>query len=253
MKRLVLIAGFAAALASPAVAQSYKCVSGELLGGPEGYSCETNAQGEIVSVRPGKSTQTTTRTATRSAPTTRTVTRSATTTHSAPHTHGSNSHNHTHTHTDGTRHSHPHSHGAQHTSHRAAPTVTRTTSRPAPRQRLSYTPPKRPVPRPLPTCDTAYTRLPDTKDGRRQIEVCYADLTPVTVATADSVYARIKSAARKACRGQGFSRYGTNRSCERGAVYDAVMDVNLPALDSLYAQKSGKRIPRVKVGQLRRN
>jgi hypothetical protein len=31
------------------------------------------------------------------------------------------------------------------------------------------------------------------------------------------------------------------------------MDVNLPALDSLYAQKSGKRIPRVKVGQLRRN
>lgn len=145
MKRLVLIAGFAAALASPAVAQSYKCVSGELLGGPEGYSCETNAQGEIVSVRPGKSTQTTTRTVTRSAPTTRTVTRSATTTHSAPHTHGSNSHNHPHTHTDGTRHSHPHSHGAQHTSHRAAPTVTRTTSRLAPRQRLSDTPPKRPV------------------------------------------------------------------------------------------------------------
>lgn len=253
MKRLVIIAGIATLFASPALAQSYKCVGGELLGGPEGYHCETNANGEIVSVRPGTHSQSTSRTVTRSVPTTRTVSRSATSAHATPRSRSVSSHNHVHTHTDGTRHSHPHSHGSAHSSHRSAPTVTHSYTRPAPRQTYRYTPPARPAPRPLPTCDTAYTRLPDTRDGRRQIEVCYADLTPVTVATADSVYARIKSAARKACRGARFSLYGTSRSCERDAVYDAVVDVNLPALDSLYAKKSGKRIPRVTVGPLRRN
>jgi UrcA family protein len=103
-----------------------------------------------------------------------------------------------------------------------------------------------------PTCDEAYTRLNDTRDGRKRYEVCYADLTPVTIATADDIYGRIADAARKACRG-GSSLFSMDRSCRRDAIYRAVVDVNLPALDSYYANKSGRYVPRVTVGPLRRN
>lgn len=277
MKRILVLAGFTAILALPAFAQSYQCVGGELLGGPEGYSCETNASGEITSVQPAAAPTrtvattrpvtprpiTTTRTVTRSAPTTTTVRRNThttsrpTTTHRSapPHSHGPVTHTHMHTHSDGTRHSHAHSHGQTSThvttTHRPTTTVHRpvTTVRPTPM-------PVRPLaPRPAPIpadCDAAYTKLPDTRDGRRQFEVCYADLKPITSATADSLYARINTAARRACRGHGLSIYNASRSCQREAVLDAVLDVNLPALDSYYARKTGKRVPRVTVGPLRR-
>jgi UrcA family protein len=270
MKRILVLAGFIAALALPALAQSYQCVGGELLGGPEGYSCETNASGEITSVQPAAAStrtvtttrpvttrpMTTTRTVTRSAPTTTTIRRHThtaprpTTTHrpASTHNHGPITHTHMHTHSDGTRHSHAHSHGSTSTH------VT-TTHRPVTTVRPTPMPirPSAPRPAPIPAdCDAAYTKLPDTRDGRRQFEVCYADLKPITSATADSLYARINSAAWRACRGHGLSFYNTSRSCQRAAVLDAVRDVNLPALDSYYARKTGKRVPRVTVGPLRR-
>lgn len=277
MKRILVLAGLTALFALPTMAQSYQCVRGELLGGPEGYSCETNARGEITSVQPALTatrTITTTRPATtRPTTTTRTVTRSApmttvrrhTHTTSRPvtthrpmptHSHGPITHTHMHTHSDGTRHSHVHSHGQTSThvtttTHRPTQTVHRpvTTVRPAPMPIRTTAP--RPAPIPA-DCDAAYTRLPDTRDGRRQFEVCYADLRPITGATADALYARINTAARRACRGHGLSFYNTSRSCQRAAVLDAVLDVNLPALDSYYASKTGKRVPRVTVGPLRR-
>lgn len=259
MKRLLALVGFTALLALPTYAQSYKCVGGELLGGPEGYTCETNAQGEITSVQPGNSQSrsvTTTRTMTRSAPVTQTVRRQ---THVAPrphithqtaqaHSHGRTTHTHIHTHTDGTRHSHAHSHG-QVTSHVTTTHRPVTTVRPAPR------PLPAPAPRPAPvpaTCDFAYKKISDTRDGRPRYNVCYSDLKPITGATADSLYSRIRTAARRACRSHGFSIYGASRSCERDAIYDAIVDVNLPALDRYYASKTGKRVPRVTVGPLRR-
>jgi len=202
-----------------------------------------------------------------SSTTTRTVTthRAPTRTYSQPaHSHGAGQ---PLTHT----HSHTHYNNAPATTHRpvtrtySAP-VTRSYSapvhRPAPVRTYSqpttsysrpiYTPPPRVAAVRRATCNEAYTRLNDTRDGRKRYEVCYADLTPVTVATADDIYSRISSAARKACRG-GTSLFGNNRSCRRDAIYRAVVDVNLPALDSYYAKKSGRYVPRVTVGSLRRN
>lgn len=182
--------------------------------------------------------------------------RAPTYTHSSqPHSHhGGQPYTHTHSHTH-----YPQAHSttsrpvtryssAPRVTYAAPPhqTVTRTVSRPV------YTPPARVAAVHRATCDDAYTRLPDTRDGRRRYEVCYGDLTPVTGATADDIYARISNAARKACRG-GSSLFGADRSCRRDAIYRAVVDVNLPALDEYYRGKTGRYVPRVTVGPLRRN
>lgn len=285
MKRLLLLAAASITLSGPALAQAYQCVGGELLGGPANYGCETNAQGKITSVGPRTSARKTTTvrraapapvtTTRRAAPTVThrtqapiqyarpsTTTRTVTSTHapartySQPHSHGTGQ---PLTHT----HSHTHYNSAPVTTHRP---VTRTYSapvhRPAPVRTYSqptttysrpiYTPPPRVAAVRRATCDEAYTRLNDTRDGRKRYEVCYADLTPVTGATADDIYGRISTAARKACRG-GSSLFGNDRKCRRDAIYRAVMDVNLPALDSYYAKKTGRYVPRVTVGRLRRN
>lgn len=198
------------------------------------------------------------------------TTRTVTSTHAPTRTY-SQSHSHgagqplTHT------HSHTHYNTAPVTTHRPVtrtysapvnPTYAAPVHRPAPVRTYSqptttysrpiYTPPPRVAAVMRPTCDQAYTRLNDTRDGRKRYEVCYADLTPVTIATADNIYDRISSAARKACRG-GTSLFGNDRSCRRDAIYRAVVDVNLPALDSYYANKTGRHVPRVTVGPLRRN
>ena len=278
MKRLLLLAAASITLSAPAFAQAYQCVGGELLGGPANYGCETNAQGKIISVRPRTKAPTRAVTTVRRAaprvthrtqapiqyarPSTTTTTRTATRTHaparthSQPHSHGAGQ-SYTHT------HSHTHYNPAPVPTHRP---VTRTYAapvhRPAPVRTYSqptttysrpiYTPPPRVAAVRRATCDAAYTRLNDTRDGRKRYEVCYADLTPVTLATADDIYGRISSAARKACRG-GSSLFGNNRSCRRDAIYRAVVDVNLPALDSYYTNKTGRYVPRVTVGPLRRN
>lgn len=291
MKRLLLLAAASITLSAPAFAQAYQCVGGELLGGPANYGCETNAQGKITSVGPRTSAPTRATTTVRRAmpapvtttrraapmvthspaprvthrtqapiqyarPSTTTTTRTVTSTHAPTRTY-SQSHSHgagqplTHT------HSHTHYNHAPVTTHRP---VTRTYSAPVRTysqptttySRPIYTPPPRVAAVRRATCDEAYTRLNDASDGRKRYEVCYADLTPVTVATADDIYDRISSAARKACRG-GTSLFGNDRSCRRDAIYRAVVDVNLPALDSYYANKSGRYVPRVTVGPLRRN
>ena len=254
MLRLFVTACIAAAITGlPALAQSYQCVGGELLGGPQGYTCRTNAQGQIIAItppstaaptpttrqrmiiRPGEHTRQapslTTRTYTRPAPTvtTRTYTRPATTVTTRTYTRA--------------------------TSAAPHPPFTSTTTystRPAPRQSYTYTP-RQPARIARPTCAKTIRKLADTPDGRSQYEVCYADLAPKIPISADLIYGRIKRAARRACRDGGLSIAFANHRCRKDAIYRAVLDANLPSLDNYYVTKTGRYVPRVIVGPLRRN
>ena len=246
MKTWLSLALFSAALIAPAAAQSYHCADGQLLGGPAGYTCSTNVQGEIVSIQPA----TQTRAHTRRVTPTQTQTRTYTRTHNAPA-----SHNHSHQHADGTVHTHAHSHSAP--SHSPQPVVTRTVRRSAqlPRNTLpqhSTLTAHRPL---ALECQQTYTRLADSQAGEERVEVCYRDLTPLNTASTHALFERLEIAAKRACRRNSFSvldRIGRNRTCERDAVYNAVLDINSPQLDSYYAQRTGKTLPRIAVGPLQR-
>ncbi|MEM8616061.1 MAG: UrcA family protein [Pseudomonadota bacterium] len=342
MERLVGLLAAGALFGLPASAQSYRCVGGELLGGPDGYRCETNTNGQITRVTPPPQTgprgmpmatqplPQTPGTTVRSTPITRTVpaTRTVPVTRTVP----AQTHHHVYTRRVTPapvvrRYALPTSHhlavqpqpqtgytvtrryvtqqsaapkpsiaspthhhqrapfGAGYDSYTPHRTVTRTRRAP-PRQpapihyaetRLQKPSTVRAVERPLehrlpnyipsgrvqkrisPTatavwrgvCADKISRLSDTKDGRKRYEVCYSDLKPITSATADDLYGRIRLAARRAC-GRSGALSGANRSCQRSAIRDAVVEVNRPALDAIYASKTGKRVPRVKVGPLRR-
>ncbi|MEL7231165.1 MAG: UrcA family protein [Pseudomonadota bacterium] len=260
--------------AAPALAQSnFQCVGGELLGGPQGFACETDAEGNIINVQPSAMVETAP--TPRPAPVPRAQTRTTTIYRSGtPST----------VHTPQTRQTYRSTHRPQ-TRYTTRATTTTTTSAPVTRTyrssqapttrttstyttRSTYThapqpryarPPARtvyyaPAPQriaPTPRrCEPILLRLKDTRDGRRQFEVCYADLTPLGFSGADALYDRIQTAAKRACRGHSsFSLIRTDRRCRRDAVRQAVIDVNTRDLDVVYADRTGRSIPRVRVGR----
>lgn len=294
----IKIAAFCAATAlfsSSAFAQSsYQCVGGELLGGPQGFACEQDAQGRIINVKPRAYTQarpaptpqpraTTvyrgtspstvhtprirTVTHTAPAPQTRTYTQRQTyhepsqgqrpqtyTRQQAPVTQTYSSHSHaprtqtyTHSHapttytqsTYTTRSTYSHARTRPHTTYRHAPTAP-----------VYYTPHQPAVAPAYRRCDPTLQRLRNTRDGARRFEVCFADLTPLGFSGAEALYNRIQTAARRACRNtSSFSLISNSRSCRRDAIKQAVIDVNSPSLDTVYAERTGRSIPRVRVGR----
>lgn len=246
--RTALLCAAAALFTAPALAQSsYQCVRGELLGGPQGFACETDTQGRIVNVKPRALTETAPQTrsvpAPQASPTGTTVYRGTTGTH-IPHQPAPR----------------------QYTTPRTTTsTTTRTytyTQQPTPR---TYTYRSQPTPAPvqqtqtfarspvhpiLYICNETVARLRDTRDGRRQYEVCYSDLRPLDDRSAEILFDRVSSAARKACRAQiTGSLIRGDRRCRRDAIEQAVFDVNSPALDAVYSDETGRAIPRVRVGR----
>ena len=95
-------------------------------------------------------------------------------------------------------------------------------------------------------------RLPRTRDGERQYEVCYADLMHMSDYERNSeLLERIETASRRACRdglNALYSRRAT-RSCREEATLDAVYAANLPGLVDLYNHREGRYVPNVNVGR----
>ena len=77
-------------------------------------------------------------------------------------------------------------------------------------------------------------------DGTRSIKVGYSDLDLTTQAGADTLYHRIRGAARQVCGYDGSSFWDQRsfRNCFNGAVGNAVATVNNPLLTALSAGKS---------------
>jgi len=258
--QIAALCAVAAVFSAPAIAQSsYQCVGGELLGGPQGFACETDANGRIVNVKPRAFTQTAPQPKPMPRPQTQsqsgtTVYRGTARTH-VPHQPAPRQYTAPRTTTSTTTRTYTY-------SQQPAP-VTRTysyTQQPAPQ---AYTYRHQPAPqyhRPVMQqrlvplvhyeCADDIYRLNDTRDGRRQYEVCYTDLRPLDYRSAVRLYDRINRAARKACRGQTTgSLISRDRSCRRDALEQAVFDVDSPSLDAVYSDKTGRAIPRVRVGR----
>lgn len=254
--KIAALASAIAIIAMPAVAQSnFQCVGGELLGGPQGFACETDGQGRIINVQPRAHTEKapqqrpvqqvqpqgttvyrgTTRTHVPHQPATRTYTQPRTTTSTTTRTYS-----YTHAPAPVTR-TYTHTPPPAPRTYRHQPTTVYRSHSPAPK-------PIRPI---LWLCDDQVTRLGDTRDGRRQYEVCYADLRPLNYRAAEELYSRVSTAARRACRGGHVtgSLISRDRSCRREAIKQAVFDVDSPALDAVYSDKTGRQIPRVRVGR----
>lgn len=263
--RLASVCATLALAATPALAQSnFKCVGGELLGGPQGFVCDTDSAGNIINVQPRALQQ--------AAPTTQAAPAAQTRTQTTTVYRGGTP---TTVHTPRSQDTYTTTHQAQtrYVTRSATPTahppVTRTyrpthapttrtystyttrstyTHKPAPT--VTYTPaPQRVAPTPR-SCGKTLQRLRDTRDGRRQIEVCYSDLDPLSLSGADALYNRLQTAARRACRGgSSLSLISNDRRCRRDAVRQAVLDVDSPELDVVYAERTGRTIPRVRVGR----
>ena len=76
-------------------------------------------------------------------------------------------------------------------------------------------------------------------DGSRSIKVGYSDLDLTTQAGADTLYHRIRGAARQVCGyDSSFWDQRSFRNCFNSAVGNAVAKVNNPLLTTLYAGKS---------------
>jgi UrcA family protein len=77
-------------------------------------------------------------------------------------------------------------------------------------------------------------------DGSKSIKVRYSDLDLTTQAGADTLYHRIRGAARQVCGYEASSFWGQRsfRNCVNGAVGNAVATVNSPLLTALHAGTS---------------
>ncbi|MEM1086644.1 MAG: UrcA family protein [Pseudomonadota bacterium] len=258
---VALSAAISLTLAQAFGQSNFQCVGGELLGGPEGFACETDTAGNIINVQPralveraptqpvapAPQRQTHTTTIYRSG--TPTTVHTPTTRSTTPRVHRSAAPTYRETHGATTR---------TYSTYSTRTTVTHTpTYAHTPRPSYTVTPSRTVRSAPLPVrygpdprrCAPTLQRLKNTRDGRRQFEVCYSDLLPLGFSGAEALYNRIETAAQRACRGQSsFSLISNDRRCRRDAVRRAVIDVDDRELDVIFAEQTGRSIPRVRVG-----
>jgi UrcA family protein len=95
---------------------------------------------------------------------------------------------------------------------------------------------------------SGFAALPAVADSfdAPQITVKYADLNTSSPQGAAMLYGRIKSAAKSVCSqfdGPGVEAYQQRNACITKAIWDAVTQVNAPALSALYGAKTGKEVP----------
>jgi UrcA family protein len=89
--------------------------------------------------------------------------------------------------------------------------------------------------------NTAQAAITVTTESVSQV-VPYGDLDLTEQVDAQTLYRRIKSAARNVCRHKGplpIELVGPHKECVRGATERAVEDVNAPNLTSYHASRSG--------------
>jgi len=97
----------------------------------------------------------------------------------------------------------------------------------------------------------AGTAFAGTPDDVRTETVKFQDLNLNSEAGVETLYQRIKAAARRVCtdsEGGLSSAYAAQR-CEEKAESRAVLDVNAPQLTAFYQKKTGRPVPMLANGQ----
>ncbi len=98
------------------------------------------------------------------------------------------------------------------------------------------------------TCRYKLNRTLDSLEERTQLQICYADLIPISEDTSGELYLRIKRAARRACPELGSVPYSEVRSCRNDAVEEAVFNISDPVLLAEHWSETGNAPYTVPVG-----
>ena len=130
-------------------------------------------------------------------------------------------------------------HGQTNHSHHTCPVH-------APQQQVVY------APIPVETCHgKIIERLSNTRDGRKQYSVCYSDLTHLPPQDFSwALLERMERAADKACDQSSSVLYSirAERECREETLERSVYETNMPVVVDAYLIKTGKRQPKVRVG-----
>lgn len=108
------------------------------------------------------------------------------------------------------------------------------------------------VPIPVETCEgKIIERMSDTRDGRKQYSVCYSDLTHLPPQDFSwALLERMERASDKACEQSSSVLYSirAERECREETLERSVYETKMPLVINAYLVKTGKRQPKVHVG-----